>query len=415
MPRTADGKLTIACLKMGHGDCTLIKCPSGSLFMVDCGSAELERPNPLDRKVKYLPTEVLLDDAFLGKDKMLDALIFTHHDQDHYNKVAWLFTNGVRTRKIYHSGLMEHYSKGSRVPPYGDGVSSEYFRLLCVKPKKKEDDPNEEAITDYQNIRGVTLNKKYKLYSTRNPKNEKETVFTSINVGTGVDEYSTTRGVKVHECTKCKISILCAGVTTVVDPEEESVESRSAKRSKSETTLSYEREIVGASLINMSSIITLIEFNGGQYLICGDAVKETEKFVLDNYTDVKNLEILRAPHHGSNTFESSHLTFIQTMNPRIAVFSASSDSHSQNLPRCETLTSYATNCSRLIKNVDDSDADTSIYACFYSSNMVVEGLRNGKSAPTIWYDPKQSAKANIRLTGWHKTIYARPKSPGVKE
>src|SRR4051812_49110501 len=111
--RTADGHLTVACLRMGQGDCTVIRCPTGSLFMVDMGSSEGDPTSPARTDV-YTPLDFLDDDVFLKKDKFLDALIVTHSDKDHYNKVGILHELNVKIGKIYHTNTFASHSKGSK-------------------------------------------------------------------------------------------------------------------------------------------------------------------------------------------------------------------------------------------------------------------------------------------------------------
>ncbi|MCI0676137.1 MAG: MBL fold metallo-hydrolase [Phycisphaerales bacterium] len=70
--------LEIHFIKVGQGDCTLVKCPNGKNVLVDCGS--LKEAHPLSTR-NYLRDHL---------DQMhIDTLVVTHPDADHYNMIPY--------------------------------------------------------------------------------------------------------------------------------------------------------------------------------------------------------------------------------------------------------------------------------------------------------------------------------------
>ena len=75
---------------------------------------------------------------------------------------------------------------------------------------------------------------------------------------------------------------------------------------------------------NESSLVFITKINGLNYLIMGDATKDSEKEILKCYPNLK-ADILQAGHHGSKT--SSSKKFIEEIQPSIAVFSCGNYSY----------------------------------------------------------------------------------------
>ena len=69
---------------------------------------------------------------------------------------------------------------------------------------------------------------------------------------------------------------------------------------------------------NDNSNVIYTELNGYKFMFMGDASKEREKDILDEY-DISNIDVLKVGHHGSNT--SSSKEFIKKMNPKYSIIS----------------------------------------------------------------------------------------------
>ncbi|PKK86984.1 MAG: hypothetical protein CVV63_02655 [Tenericutes bacterium HGW-Tenericutes-8] len=71
---------------------------------------------------------------------------------------------------------------------------------------------------------------------------------------------------------------------------------------------------------NNQSIVLKTYINGTHYLFAGDIEVEAEKDLSEKYGTTLKSDILKVPHHGSNT--SSSLLFLNYVSPKIAVISA---------------------------------------------------------------------------------------------
>ena len=69
---------------------------------------------------------------------------------------------------------------------------------------------------------------------------------------------------------------------------------------------------------NDNSNVIYTELNGYKFMFMGDASKEREKDILDEY-NILNIDVLKVGHHGSNT--SSDKEFIKKMNPKYSIIS----------------------------------------------------------------------------------------------
>jgi len=85
--------------------------------------------------------------------------------------------------------------------------------------------------------------------------------------------------------------------------------------------------------INNSSIVSELGCGGNKILLTGDAEKEVEKELLENYPDLQ-AGVLKLGHHGSKT--ASTIEFLERVNPGLAIISVGKD-NKYNLPSPETL------------------------------------------------------------------------------
>ncbi|OIO08438.1 hypothetical protein COY54_02010 [Candidatus Falkowbacteria bacterium CG_4_10_14_0_8_um_filter_41_36] len=85
--------------------------------------------------------------------------------------------------------------------------------------------------------------------------------------------------------------------------------------------------------INNSSIVSELGCGANKILLTGDAEKEVEKDLLENYPDLQ-AQVLKLGHHGSKT--ASTLEFLEQVNPSLAIILVGKD-NKYNLPSPETL------------------------------------------------------------------------------
>jgi competence protein ComEC len=112
--------------------------------------------------------------------------------------------------------------------------------------------------------------------------------------------------------------------------------------------------------INNSSIVLRLEFGRHVFLFMGDAEKELENKIMDEwpYNEVKS-KVLKVGHHGSDT--SSSLDFLRAVSPDIAVISVGSR---YNLPD-----------DIVLENLTKANATVSVYNTNRNGN--IEIITNG--------------------------------------
>lgn len=101
-----DGKLRIAFVATGQGDCIVVACPNGKVALIDCGTNRWEGLN-----VEAVKSQ-LFTDNFLANHKV-DRLILTHPDKDHYSALKDVLTQGDKQCAIdgvYFSGDLSQYA-----------------------------------------------------------------------------------------------------------------------------------------------------------------------------------------------------------------------------------------------------------------------------------------------------------------
>jgi beta-lactamase superfamily II metal-dependent hydrolase len=83
---------------VGQGDSTLIKTPNGKNVLVDCGST---KEGDAEDVRDYLLEQI-------GDEGVIDVLVVTHPDQDHYNFLPTVLEGIVVHRVLYVGRLNEH-------------------------------------------------------------------------------------------------------------------------------------------------------------------------------------------------------------------------------------------------------------------------------------------------------------------
>jgi competence protein ComEC len=90
--------------------------------------------------------------------------------------------------------------------------------------------------------------------------------------------------------------------------------------------------------INNDSIVLLSEYLGNKFLLMGDAEKEVEEELREDYgVDITDIDILKAGHHCSRT--ASNYDFLKIVNPELSVCSCGQENRFGH-PHKETLENF---------------------------------------------------------------------------
>jgi beta-lactamase superfamily II metal-dependent hydrolase len=280
--------------------------------MIDCGTSSLGNnvDETSDKKVKEqarkkfiseLQTEIFKSPQFLLNNKRIDILIVTHEDKDHHNKFKEVFKGkDIEVTMALHSG--SHTSPCSRA-----------WIESVIKPE-------DGTITPGWNFRYVvTLNQSEQTISIKNPQSNDPNEI-KLKEGDGILELNKKKGkaLRILEEKNCSIHILASNVKTCSD---KNIDDQSNDQ-------------------NRGSIVTLIEVYGEKIIVCGDATKITEKFLIDTYdTLLEKLTILQIGHHGS-AHTSSSTDFVKKTTPNYAYASCGYDIRKHKHPHKKVLDSY---------------------------------------------------------------------------
>lgn len=281
-----DGKLHIAFIQVGQGDCIVVSTPGGRVLLIDCGSIGTDSDLLFGNRVR----SALRGPKFLHGTNTIDVLILTHPDQDHYNQLQAMLGTDFTVQSCYHVFASARYS----VYQTSDWLSRRMVSALAVKQVVHNDD------TAHGSPGHVSLNGAAVLPADADHK---------------VDRLDGQGGIRIVDEPNCQVSILAADVQ------------HRYREDKSVDT-------------NRGSIVTLIEAFGKKVLLCGDATVNTEQYLINTARNrLQNLTVVQIAHHGSKN-TSSDPAFVTLVNPWAAVASAAKKVDTFHLPSDVVLIRY---------------------------------------------------------------------------
>lgn len=270
---------------MGQGDCTMIKCPDGKVIVIDCGSAGGLTADDLQSARNHL-REI----ASKGKNNNptqleIEALIITHIDQDHWNKIKSVFDAGGKDEKNVLNDTKVKINRvfvNTRLESQYPGTTPEISYAL-----------NPHKFDCHGDIYEITINNKERSVKYFKKDNTDQTKPNDSRGPNSSFEIKANTVENIH-----------------VDP---------AKESK------WSIKIIAGNVgseQNAKSLVTFISYGNQKAMIGGDATEPTEDFVVTQYgAAVKNVNIQQIHHHGASTKGSSSLGFIKNSNPLFAFVS----------------------------------------------------------------------------------------------
>jgi beta-lactamase superfamily II metal-dependent hydrolase len=282
-----DGKLYIAFIQVGQGDCIVVSTPGSRVLVFDCGSTGTDGEVGFQARVK----STLRGAKFLRGAPTIDVLVLTHPDRDHYNQLEAMFGADFPIQTCYHSQASGLYAENNASGWVKDRITN----LLHVKQVVHNNDPG------HANPGAVSLNGQ-----PVQPAAGEDTV----------DRLDGQGGIRIVDEPNCKISIIAAGVTQV-----------------------YNVPADGDPK-NTASIVTLIEAFGKKILLCGDATFNTEQYLMNTALNrLQNLTVLQIGHHASKVTSSAR-AFVRLVNPWAAVASAGRNIVTYHLPSSDVIIRY---------------------------------------------------------------------------
>jgi len=92
-----------------------------------------------------------------------------------------------------------------------------------------------------------------------------------------------------------------------------------------------------ASFENSNSVVVLLDYGNLEFLFTADATHTTERWLMQNYDEELDVDVMNSPHHGSK--HSSTPRFISSTDPKLVVHSADTDNQYGH-PHEETIQRY---------------------------------------------------------------------------
>lgn len=357
-----DGSFHIAFVQMGQGDCAVMSTPTGKIILIDCGTNSKDLENGAAYKDRI--AGVLTGPRFLAATNVISVLILTHPDKDHYNRLGEVLPDAVTVELVYHSAALGDYGSVTSTWVQSHATDARFRRRLFLS-------------RDPAGGRGAnTMQPGDKLVP--------ELIAAAPAVGSKIDKLEGTLGLVVYdEGAGCKITLMAAGVDhDYLDANGKGDDDTGTHR-------------------NRGSVVTLVETFTKKILICGDATRSTERFMMLDAARtalLNDVDIVQVGHHGSNV-TSSGQTFVDAVRPRHrAVISAGRRGNPKHhLPGVDVVDRYVR---RFATNGRAEDATAHIVSAWGPL---------GTSADPVSLDVKQP----VYSTGSSGTLYFDISPAGV--
>lgn len=261
-------------LNVGEGDCSIIEHPSGHVTVVDVSCAEAEVEEEPEKIAKsfgeskiggnFRQKESPVNPIAYLKERGINSIfrfIATHPDMDHLDGIRDLFEEFGPVNFWDTDNEEEKDFEETEFQKFNEEDWEFYKSLRDGQP---EDNP--KRLTLYANAEGKYYNQ-----------NED-----GSNGGDGIQ---------------------------ILAPTEELL-----------------KQAIEAGDYNDASYVILYRSNGGRILLCGDSHDNTWDYILKNHkADVKNVEILVAPHHGRKSDRS--YDFLDVVSPKLTFFGNAKSEH----------------------------------------------------------------------------------------
>lgn len=88
---------------------------------------------------------------------------------------------------------------------------------------------------------------------------------------------------------------------------------------------------------NSKSLVIMLDYKDFSIIFTGDAEGSTENQILNNYDELIKATVLVGSHHGASTHKSNHTKWINTLTPKVSIFSTG---WNFKHPKCEVTERY---------------------------------------------------------------------------
>ncbi len=373
LPTTATAPLALVFLDVGQGDSCFMTTPGGQRILVDAGEQQMV--------ARYLASRFSAD-IKAGHDVVLDALVISHGDADHFEGVAELVDaasearerKGIRAvvRRVLHNGLVK---RGVRRADGTDRSEAEMFGSTSVSA-----DGTQVAVDLVDDVRDV-------------PDAEMNGPFTRFRGA--LDELGRRGTVNVRRIDASHtgpFDFVEGATIQVLAPRPQSAAGQVGLELLGDTPSAAP---TASGTINGNSIVLKVMIGNVAILLTGDATEATQAMLVhDHESGAIDLRahVLKVPHHGG---DGVALRFLELVKPIVSVISAGDED-----ARRDYLHPRANIVSRLGRT-GDGDVDPVIFV----TNLAAFDRWVGKAFPA-----KQDASGTWVPDTNAKPFYARERT-----
>ena len=378
--------LEIYVIDVGQGDGLLVVTPEGHHLMVDGGNIR-KKQNAGKNAADFVDWKFCKDyvsaGARRGRNKpriVLDAMIATHNDIDHFGGLWNLLSRDENARReldasevtveaLYHAGLSwwaGHDSKGRSKRSLGKQHESCYVQLLgdrvsAVDFTKRLTSPNKQTLSGSwgEFIKAATSSKQ---------KCGRSTIITRVSTAT----HQFLPGFGPQDPSQCKIRVLgpiesntTAGPGLKVFPD-----------GPSKNT-------------NGHSIVLRLDYKDRRILLTGDLNTHSQNHIMEHYCGdfVQEFccDVAKGCHHGSRDVS---YRFLEGLKPLCTVIS-SGDAETHDHPRPTIVAASAITGRRLVDTKDDALIAPLIYLTEVARSVTISRIHSMKE----YREPQRSRRS----------------------
>ena len=318
--------LTVSFVNVGSADGIVIELPDNKVMIIDTGNQGSSKQSLMD----YLGSNVYNDRS----NNIVDYYIITHPDQDHFSGTKDLTTN-YKVKNIYRPKVLANDEK-TRFENDGENTIEDTYKVKTTGSYNTAinaiyNEVANDGATMYFNETGIVI-------SGSDATNENMYKFTFLSP----DENVYLNGSDIEE--------------------------------------------------NSYSAVLMLEYKSKKILLTGDATGVIENEVMSNastYGISLKADILKIAHHGSATYGSNSVDFLNAVKPSYAIISCEEGAYS-NLPASVVLNRIK-ECGVAEENILRTDKQGTVLVGFSDSNelMVMVGDEIISKVNTIifihWY------------------------------
>lgn len=284
-----ESDLVVHVIDVGSADCIAIELPDGKKMLIDAGvDMYVDKDKYSSQAIEYIK-QTIFDGAENG---IFDYFILTHQDADHCNNAVPIF-DAFQFKTVYRPSMFYNKEK--------EPTAQQSAMIEKEIQRAKDEGYIASSVTSFDEVKDTLGFSSTNIYFN---------FLTSIYNETYED---------AGETKNCEVKYNFTGSETNTN-EISNLELGYSIKFYSPNELKY-------SSANNYSPVIFLSYKDKDICLTGDAEKEVEKYLVDNY-NLPQVDVLKVGHHGSET--SSTLDFLNEISPTYAFISVGPKDRHEN-------------------------------------------------------------------------------------